>query len=368
MRRVLIWRNHLLPLTETFIQAQAAALTRWDATLAGVKTDPAGLLVQPGFTIAGDSAWGRLRRASFRRTQYDPGLQRYLDAHRPALVHAHFATDARRVLPTARRAGVPLIFTAHGYDVTTDRARATDWTELFAYASSMVAVSEFIADQLLALGAPEEKVRLLPVGVRVPAACGARREGKPRIAFVGRLIEKKGCADLLAAVARLPGRLRGTEVVIVGDGPLRRPLTAQADRLGLNAVFMGARPASEVRAVLTSATVLSVPSRRASDGDTEGFGLVFLEAAAAGLPVVTYRSGGTGEAVVDGRTGVLCPEGDIGSLSSALCRLLTDDALRRSLGEAGRQRVVDHFDVRTRTLQLEAEYDRVAAGRWSSGC
>lgn len=368
MRRVLIWRNHLLPLTETFIQAQAAALTRWDATLAGVKTDPAGLLVQPGFTIAGDSAWGRLRRASFRRTQYDPGLQRYLDTHRPALVHAHFATDARRVLPTARRADVPLIFTAHGYDVTTDRARATDWTELFAYASSMVAVSEFIADQLLALGAPEEKVRLLPVGVRVPAACGARREGKPRIAFVGRLIEKKGCADLLAAVARLPGRLRATETVIVGDGPLRRPLTAQADRLGLNAVFMGARPASEVRAVLTSATVLSVPSRRASDGDTEGFGLIFLEAAAAGLPVVTYRSGGTGEAVVDGRTGVLCPEGDIGSLSSALCRLLTDDALRRSLGEAGRQRVVEHFDVRARTLQLEAEYDRIAAGRWSSGC
>lgn len=90
--------------------------------------------------------------------------------------------------------------------------------------------------------------------------------------------------------------------------------------------------------------------------------MVFLEAARAGRPVIAYDHGGVGEAVVDGVTGVLVPEGDTAALADAIVQLLGDPELRSKMGEAGRRRVAEDFDIRTCTSDLEDEFDRVAGG------
>ena len=98
---------------------------------------------------------------------------------------------------------------------------------------------------------------------------------------------------------------------------------------------MGHRPPAEVHADLARGGVFCGPSRRTAAGAVEGLGTVFLEAAAHGLAVAAYRSGGVPEAVADGTTGLLAPEGDVPALARALCALLDDPALARRLGEAG---------------------------------
>jgi colanic acid/amylovoran biosynthesis glycosyltransferase len=257
------------------------------------------------------------------------------------------------------------VVTAHGYDVTTTASRASDNDELFAYASRFVAVSEFIASQLVALGAPEEKIDVRPIGIRVPDAVSAAPRSDSTILFVGRLVEKKGCADLLHAVASLPLSSK-IKVRIAGTGPLRTELESLAGTLRVNAEFLGALDPGEVEQEMRQAAVLCVPSKRASNGDAEGFGMVFLEAAAAATPAVSYRSGGTAEAIVNEETGLLAQEGQVQDLAIAIDRVLRDPGLARRLGSNGRKRVARDFDIVGCTRQLEKTYDYVAA-TWGLG-
>ncbi len=209
------------------------------------------------------------------------------------------------------------------------------------------------------MGVPTSKIVVQHIGIPLPtpAPYDGPRQG---IVFVGRLVEKKGCGDLLAALDRLPQPLRSTPVRVVGDGPLRAELAETAQRLGLDVTFLGRQPPSVVADELARGRVFCAPSRTAANGDVEGFGMVFLEAAAAGLPVVTYDSGGTSEAVAHARTGLVVPERDVEALAAALGSLLLDPDLAQALGEAGRRRVVEEFQVEPLTAQLEDLYDRVA--------
>ncbi len=110
---------------------------------------------------------------------------------------------------------------------------------------------------------------------------------------------------------------------------------------------------------MSEASIFVAPSKTAPDGDAEGFGMVFLEASQAGLASIAYRHGGVREAVVDGVTGLLADEGDVAQLSRKVAELLKNPERARSLGEAGRLRATNEFDIRTRTAALEGLYDEV---------
>jgi glycosyltransferase involved in cell wall biosynthesis len=189
---------------------------------------------------------------------------------------------------------------------------------------------------------------------------GARvaRPKRDGIVFVGRFVEKKGVYDLLDAVSMLPPRQRNTQVVLIGDGPERDGIASRASELGLNVRFTGVLSQLEIAQELQRAAVFCGPSRTATSGDAEGFGMVFIEAALNGVPVVAYAHGGVTSAVLDGLTGLLAPEGDVDGLSARLAELLDDEALRAKLSLAGSARVVSEFDVRTQTAMLESVYDR----------
>ncbi|SJN10458.1 Poly(glycerol-phosphate) alpha-glucosyltransferase [Leucobacter sp. 7(1)] len=200
---------------------------------------------------------------------------------------------------------------------------------------------------------------MLPIGV--PVTESAVAVSRPvDVVFLGRLVPKKGVSDALQAIAAQPDA-QALTCEVIGDGPLRADVEALAKQLDLQVTFTGSLSPARVAQHLARARVLIAPSRYAADGDAEGFGMVFLEAALAGVPAVAYRHGGVPEAVVDGETGLLVREGDIAALASSLRELLADEDLRVAMGEAARQRVREQFDVAVRTPLLERLFDEVTA-------
>jgi colanic acid/amylovoran biosynthesis glycosyltransferase len=361
---VAVYRTLLLPRSETFIRAEALALERYAPLFVGERAVEDGLALPEGSTIVAP-AHPLLRRVPGRRARV---LARACRGRDIALVHAHFGTDSLPALDLANRLRVPLVVTYHGFDAALSDAamragphrrylRRRD--ELFRSAAAIVAVSGFIAGEVARQGAPEAKLRVHHVGVPL----GAPRDDDvpaPLVLFVGRHIEKKGLGDLLAAMAQVQAEAPGARLLVVGDGPLRHELEAEARRLGLDADFAGWLAPDEVTRRFREARVLCVPSRRAANGDAEGLPTVIPEAGAQGLPVVGTRHSGIPEAIGDDETaGLLVGEGDVDGLARALTSVLTDDALWRRLSAGARDNAARRFDPRRQAQELEAIYDEV---------
>jgi phosphatidylinositol alpha-1,6-mannosyltransferase len=175
--------------------------------------------------------------------------------------------------------------------------------------------------------------------------------GRPLVLGLSRLVPRKGFDVLIDAVAllQLP-----VQLVIAGAGRDRRRLEERAARLGLapRVRFLGRVPAEQLPDVYRAGDVFSMMCRERWGGlEAEGFGIVFLEAAACGLPAVAGRSGGSHEAVVDGETGYVIDPGDVTTLAQALEELLVDPDRRDRLGAAARAfAVASSYDARVRLL------------------
>ena len=283
---VLIYRSDLLPPSETFVAAQAHALRRFSPCFAGLRLVPAGLPMDPCETIVltqNDNLSDKLRRRIYFHTGIAPKFVRALQLRRPALLHAHFAIDAAAALPLQSQLNIPLIVTLHGYDATsTDvalrrtapgRVYLRRKTELRARARFFVCVSEHIHHQALERGVPAAKLRILPIGVDLnfftPDPLRSRSLD-PIVLFVGRLVEKKGCAHLIRAMSQVENCHPAAKLLIVGDGPLLDPLRAQARDSLRNCTFLGSQPPGVVRDLMHRASLLAAPSVVAASGDTEG--------------------------------------------------------------------------------------------------
>src|SRR6266487_3478758 len=164
--------------------------------------------------------------------------------------------------------------------------------------------------------------------------------------LVGRLVERKGVAHLIEAIARLGRGDEGARLEIVGDGPERPGLEALAGRLGVasRVVFRGKIPPDELQASYARAAVCVLPSVLDARGDTEGLGVVLLEAMNHGTPVIASRVGGIPDIVEDGVSGLLVPPGDADALAAAVRRVRDDPDLARRLGEGGRRRLREQFN------------------------
>jgi glycosyltransferase involved in cell wall biosynthesis len=228
--------------------------------------------------------------------------------------------------------------------------------QLVERGSLFLAVSEAVRRRALVAGFPAERVITHPNGVDTGFfhPSGAPPE-RGLVLHIGRLVEKKGTAALLEAVART----EGASLVIVGEGPLRAALERRARSLGVEAKvrFTGALPPEEVLSWMQRAWLLAAPSVTAGDGDSEGLPTVLCEAAAAGLPVVATRHSGIPEIVAEGETGLLSPEGDVALLARNLSLLLTSPYMRQSMAAAARLRALDRFDLGRQTGRLEGYYD-----------
>ncbi len=165
------------------------------------------------------------------------------------------------------------------------------------------------------------------------------------IASVNRLVPRKGIDLLIRAVAELAGRDAPVRLIVGGTGREADKLSKLAADLGAPVTMLGRIPDAEVQLLYRAADVMAMLCHDRWFGlEQEGFGIVFLEAAAAGLPQIAGRSGGAAEAVVDGQTGLVVDDPtDRASVVSALARLVADAELRASMGRTARTRAVAEF-------------------------
>ncbi len=189
--------------------------------------------------------------------------------------------------------------------------------------------------------------------------------GRPVVVCVSRLVTRKGQDVLLRALPAVRAAVPGAALVVVGTGPRARSLERLADSLGLrrggdapDVVFAGRLPPGQLAASYAAGDVFAMPCRDLRWGlETEGLGIVFLEAAASGLPVLVGRSGGAPDAVLDGETGLLVDGRDVGAVTTALVELLGDPARARALGAAGRAWVAREWGWQQRADELAAMLD-----------
>ncbi len=373
-RPVLIFKSDLLPVSETFILAQANTLRRFKPQFVGLRRVRPSLEI-PGNAIVvadGESPLRRFNRQLYKAMGIGPAFHRRVRDSRARLIHAHFAVDGVFALPLAKRLRVPLIVTLHGYDVTmsdteysksrTGRLYLHRRRNLWEQAALFLCVSDFIRVRALEAGFPEGKLRTHYIGVDHRAFRRAEEpSGEASVLFVGRLVEKKGCDLLIRAMSIVQQELPDVLLTIIGDGPMRESLDKLTKSLAVRCRFLGSRSSEEIKQMLQRATIFCAPSRTAKNGDSEGLGIVFLEAQAMGVPVVSALHGGIPEAVTHGETGLLAPEGDYHTLAEHLQLLLRREDLRLLYGSRGIQWVREAFDIGTQTSGLEDFYEEVLA-------
>ena len=243
---------------------------------------------------------------------------------------------------TPRRGRRRLTILCHGSELTRATiARRALFGPVFERAETIVAVSSFTAGLLRTAGITRAAV--VSGGVD-PRAYSPAPAASPTILSVGRLVPRKGFDRVLVAIQRLRLEFPDVRYEIVGDGPQRAELEALAQRLGITScvTHAGSVDDGELARAYARAWCFAMPVRREGD-DVEGFGLVYLEAAMAGLPVVAGRHSGASDAVADGTTGFLVDGQSADQIAAALARLLRDRRRAIAMGEAGRARALAQF-------------------------
>ncbi len=256
----------------------------------------------------------------------------------------HVVAEPYSVLGAAAAGQRPLVVTAHGtYVPQTARRRLVGALYRRAYRRAhLIAVSEYTAAQVHA-ALPGSAPHVIRNGVHVarfrqPAPAPAKHG--PTILATGGVKARKGTHLLVEALAHVRQRVPDAQLVVTGiqlEPDYLARVQQQARALGLADCvhLLGQVSEEELRGWYQHADVFALPSLTIGE-KLEGFGLVFLEASACGLPVIGTTGSGVAEAVRDGETGLLVPQDDVPALADAIVRVLTDDALRARLGAAGR--------------------------------
>ena len=318
----------------------------------------------PAGTAREIAAWGR--KTDFLRLYQAAYLGPRLQALGVRHVHAHFAGLAARTAYWIEQFfGIGFSFTAHANDIFAPKPFEVSLGGLVGKARAVVTVSDF-AVQFLREKFPDAALKLRRVynGIDLTRFRQADFAATPpMIVSIGRLIEKKGFADLIEACRLLRERGADFRCEIIGEGPLQSTLQEQITAGGLAdaVVLTGPLPQGEVINRLARATVFVLPCVAETGGGMDNLPTVVMEAMAAALPVVSTLLGGVPEMVRDGATGVLVPERAPAALAEALARILADPVLARSLGESGRERAAQLFAIEQSALALRTIFDQVQA-------
>jgi colanic acid/amylovoran biosynthesis glycosyltransferase len=268
---------------------------------------------------------------------------RYLRQNAIDVVLAEYGPTGVEVRGCCRDAGVPLVVHFHGYDAHSTpvvEEHRVAYRQLFTEAAAVIAVSQTMAEQLLALGVPDQKLHLNPCGVNLDAFERASPGlAKPRFLTVGRFVDKKAPHLTLLAFARVVEACPEARLTMVGEGSLLECCKQLTGALGISesVEFTGAVGHDRVAALMAGTRAFVQHSVRTTYGDSEGTPVAVLEASATGLPVVSTRHAGIQEAVVHGETGFLVPEKDVNAMAGYMIQLATNPRLAASMGAAGRQ-------------------------------
>jgi colanic acid/amylovoran biosynthesis glycosyltransferase len=291
-------------------------------------------------------------------------------ARRYDVIHCHFGPNGQLALAWRDFGALqgPILTTFHGYDANQlPRVDGPNlYRRLFGKGELFTVGSEFMKRRLVKLGAPENRLVTLPMGVDLSRFrfVGSRKNPNEeiRLLTVARLIEGKGVEYAIRAIALLKEKYSRLRYQIVGDGPLREKLVELTNTLHINGhvIFLGALPQESITEVYRDAQIFVLPSVQAESGWEEGQGVVLAEAQATGLPIIATRTGGIPESIRDGVSGVLVAPRDPAALAAAIEQLASQPDKWSEMGSAGRAYVEENFDIEWLNDRLVSLYRRIA--------
>ena len=286
------------------------------------------------------------------------------------IIHAHFGPNGNQwsFLKELTRAKVVCSF--YGYDVSSYlQEHGNDvYRELFARGDLFVAMSDHMRARVEALGCDRSRLAVQRLGIDTSRFIPVNRPNAPgrpvQILTVARLVEKKGHAFALQAIAQVVQTHSNIMYQIAGEGPLVCQLQSLIRELALerHVSLLGAQHNEAVARLMTEVDIFLLPSVTAASGDQEGIPVSLAEAQASGLPVVATRHSGISELVEEGRSGFLVPERDAAALADRLRFLIEHPEVRRQFGAHGRQLVEAHYNITKLNGRLERLYQAVLNG------
>jgi glycosyltransferase involved in cell wall biosynthesis len=373
---IIVFRNQPIKISETFIYNQSVQLNYYKANILGVKL-PKGPHIQVDSCmmklINTGGMKGLILEILFKLCGYLPEkIVNWSLSLKPKILHAHFGIDGAMIMPLAKRLNVPFIVSFLGTDATMkDKYARRSYLRRRLYllrrkklarmVTKIIVPSKFLREKVvMEQGFPREKVHIIHHGVDLSKFDDTNASPDfGHILFVGRLIPRKGLDYLISALNIVKKEFPEITLTVIGDGTHRETYERQADQeLGNGFSFLGFRPQEVVQKYMASADIFSMPSIEMPTGEAETFGLVFIEAHAMKLPVVSFNSGAIAEVVEHGKTGLLCNSGDIIALANNIKALLNDRQLRNAMGNQARLRVENLFDLQKQNRELELFYDK----------
>lgn len=274
------------------------------------------------------------------------------------VVLAEYGTTGVLCYKAAKMAKVPLVTHFHGFDASCYdilEQYQKEYGELFRHSSAIVSVSKKMVEDLIQLGAPENKIYLNPCGVDTNIFSGTNVvKNDPILVSVGRFVEKKAPYLTILAFRKALENMPEAKLMMLGGGPLEGICIDLAFALGISSSvdFLGECPHKEVREVLRTARAFVQHSIKALDGDCEGTPVGVLEAQAMGIPVVATRHAGIADVILHGETGFLVKEKDVNSMARYMVQVLEDPVLAGRLGRNGRERIKKNYSMTHRIEQL----------------
>lgn len=264
--------------------------------------------------------------------------------------------------------GPPYILLFHGLDVRL--VLKSPWkrflTNMIVFFSSAIVVNSKASErEARALVGPKKTIHVVTPGV-TPLSVLPHQDARLRLGIeanesvilaIGRLVDRKGFDVLIQTSSHLPPADK-IRIVIIGDGPEEESLEKMAAGSPHKIQFISHASDEHIAEWYAAADVFCLPVKD-DPSDFEGFGIVFLEASLAGLPIVAGRTGGVEEAVIDRETGLLVNGSDPREVARALVILLGDGEKRRQLGEAGRARVLKDFRWEDRWIIFKKLFDTI---------
>ena len=274
-------------------------------------------------------------------------------------VHVHFANRAAHTAIFLKHlSGIPFSITAHGQDFMSDLGQ-DDLLREICDVAEFVAVETDYSRDLLQKRCPDSAGKIHRVYNGMDPAnfkqvSPPSNSSRPLIISVGRLVAFKGFENLIAACALLHAKGLDFRCEIIGDGPLREKLQEQiaAAQLESCVTLRGSLSQGQVFEALQRSDIFALASIVDSSGASDVFPTVIQEAMACARPIVSTRLAGIPETVVDGKTGLLVPPGNVSALAGALDKLLRNRDLRAQFGAAGKARIENHFQIQTTIERL----------------
>lgn len=282
-------------------------------------------------------------------------LMSFLTEHRVEVVLGEFGTETLGIADLVQEMGIPCYSYFRGMDASmalTRKSRRHGYKLMFPKLKGIVAVSQFLLDNLAARDLTHPNAHVIPSGVDIRRFRPGRKIPRSFLA-VGRMVEKKAPSIALRAFATATADAPDARLRFIGDGPLLEPARALAGKLGIaeRVVFDGAREHAHVRAALAESGVFLQHSVTGRDGNTEGLPTAIQEALASGCMVISTRHAGIPEAVEDGVNGWLVPERDEAGFADRIRRTLSQDM--SPFTAAARRTAVARFDNAKSLKKLE---------------